>query len=86
MNEHRIKLMKGFEKKTGSLVDQVELLTDGELQHLNDYDAAEEVCRRLTSAAKHLRLAAFELGQAEAAAELEDMQDEMQRSLEMMSG
>ena len=86
MTEYRAKKLKAIIKKTQGLIDELELLLDAELRHLNEYDACEDLCMHLSEADGKMRLAVYELQGAEAEAELEDMQDNMQQSLDQMAG
>lgn len=86
MTEYRAKKLKAIIKKTQGLIDELELLLDAELRHLNEYDACEDLCMHLSEADKKMRLAVYELQGAEAEAELEDMQDNMQQSMDQIAG
>lgn len=86
MTEYRAKMMEKIGKKIAGLIDALELLIDGELQHLNEYDACEDVCRNMSDADKMLRKAAYAMQMAQACAEMEDMQDSMQQSMDQMAG
>lgn len=85
MTDYRVNVMKKITKKVMGLIDEIELLTDAELRHVNEYDACEEVCRQMSDADVLLRKAAFCLQNAEAAAGLEDIQDKMQQDFDSLS-
>lgn len=86
MTEYRAKLMVKITKKIAGLIDELDLLISAELQNVNEYGACEEVCQHMSDAEQNLRKAVYNMQQAAAAAELEDMQDNMQQSLEQLSG
>ena len=86
MTDYRTKKLKTITKKLQVLIDEVELLLDAELQHINDYEACEALCQKLSEADKKMRKAVYDLQGAEAEAELEDMQDNMQQSMDMLKG
>lgn len=86
MTEYRGKLMQKIAKKIGSLIEETELLLDAELRHIDEYDACAELCRNMGKAAEHMRLAMYAMQQAEAEAELEDMQEQMQQNLKQITG
>ena len=85
MTDYRVNIIKKITKKVLGLVDELELLTDAELRHLNEYDACEDVCLAMSDANVFLRKAAFKLQEAEAAAGLEDIQDKMQQDFDSMT-
>lgn len=85
MTEYRAKKLKAIIKKTQGLIDELELLLDAELRHLNEYVACGDLCMHLSEADKKMRLAVYELQGAEAEAEMEDLQDNMQQSMDQMT-
>ena len=86
MTEYRAKKMKKIREKIGGMIDELELLIDSELLYVNKYDACEEVCRNMSEADQLLRRAMYAMQQAEASAELVDMQDQMQQNLDQIAG
>ncbi len=86
MTEYRAKKMKAITKKIAGLYDELELLLDAELRHIEEYAACEDLCRHMSEADQLLRRATYEMQQAEACAELEDMQDDMQQNMDKMAG
>lgn len=86
MTEWRAKKLEKIAGKTMTLIEELNLLTEAEMQHINEYDACEDVCRNLTDAEQMLRRAMYARQQAQAAAELEDMKDQMQQNLDSMAG
>ncbi|MBR3008358.1 MAG: hypothetical protein IKI35_05615 [Stomatobaculum sp.] len=86
MTDYRVKKLKSLTKKAQGLIDELDLLLDAELRHINEYANCEELCMQLSEADKNLRLAVYDLQNAEAEAELEDVQDNMQQSMEQLAG
>ncbi len=86
MTDYRAKKMKKIGEKIAGMIDELELLLDAELRHVDEYDACEEVCRNMSDADQLLRRAMYAMQQAEACAELEDMQDQMQQNLDHIAG
>ena len=85
MIDYRVNIIKKITKRVLGLVDELELVTDAELRHLDEYDTCEDVCRATSDAVLYLRKAAFKLQEAEAAAGLEDIQDKMQQDFDSMT-
>ena len=81
MTEYRAKKVKKITDKIAGLIDELDLLIDAELRHVDEYDACEELCQRMSEADQNLRLALYAMQQAQAEAELEDLQDSMQTSM-----
>ena len=85
MNEYRADIIKKTGKKVAGMIDVIDLLLDAEIRHIDEYSACEELCLRLSEAKKFLTKSVCELHLAIAAAEMEDVQDNMQQSLDQMS-
>lgn len=86
MTEYRVKKMKKITAKIAGLYEELELMLDAELRNIDEYSACEEVCRHMGGAGQLLRSAAYEMQQAEACTELEEMQNNMQTSMDQMTG
>lgn len=84
MTEYRAKKMKKITDKIAGLIEELDLLIDAELRHINEYDACEDLCANMSEADQQLRLAMYSMQNAQAEAELEDMQDSMQENLNKM--
>ena len=86
MTEYRAKKMKAITKKIAGLYEELELVLEAELRHVDEYVACEELCKHMSEADHLLRRATYEMQQAAACAELEDVQDDMQQRLDRMAG
>lgn len=85
MNEYRADIVKKTSKKVAGMIDVVDLILDAEIRHIDEYSACEELCVRLSEAKKFLTKSVCELTLAIAAAEMEDVQDSMQQSMDQIS-
>lgn len=85
MNEYRAKILKKITKKIQALIDEADLLISAELQNIDEYQTCEAVCRSMTDGKNMLIRALFYMHEAEQEAELEDIQDNMQQSLDHLS-
>lgn len=86
VTEYRTKKLQKLTNKIGALIDELELLLDAELRHIDEYQACEDLCLNMSDADKQLRLAMYSMQQAEACAEMGDMQTDMQQKIEQMTG
>ena len=86
MTEYRTKKLQKLTNRIGALIDELELLLDAELRHIDEYQTCEDLCLNMSDADKQLRLAMYSMQQAEACAEMGDMQEDMQQKMEQMTG
>lgn len=86
MTEFRAKKMQKITARIQGLIEELELLIDAELRHVDEYGACEDLCRSMSDADQLMRRAVYKMQEAAAFAELEDMQDDMQQSLDNLKG
>ena len=86
MTDYRTKKVKKIAEKIGGLVEELDLLIDAELRHVDEYESCADLCAHMSIAEQNLRIASYAMQEAQACAELGDIQDSMQQSLDKMTG